>query len=666
MKTTKLMLILAALAWGCGDDDGDPMDAGTDTTDNPDSTMPDGGDDDAGDDDAGEDDAGPTATNFVLRIENVSGNGPIPGPISPGVALAHSDSAPLFTVDAEDRGEGLVAIAEDGAAGELGGAITGAVVFNTPEGEDAAGPAFPGGAYEVEFSAEPGQALSFATMFVQSNDLFLAPGEEGIAIFDGDGNPLAEQDITDQVDLWDVGSEANEAPGHGLNQAPRQSGPDVGSAEGVVRTFDSTIHALPAPAALIGVDVTESGGQYTVTLTNTAPDSGTLLSPFSPGVYALHNDTIGLFAEGEEASADLELLAEDGDPSTWEATLGGLAAVAATGTFGSGPVMGGDSVSFDVTPTAEAPILSFATMVIATNDAFFALPPSGIRLLDDADAPRSAEDVQAEIRSRLAIWDAGTEIDQIPGAGPDQPQRGGGDIGADDPMDMVRRYSGAFNALADLSGFVDVTIVNGTASGDFDVTVSTTGVAEGFPILTPVAWAVHSSDTSLFEIGMPASAGLESLAEDGATDTLATALGADAEVLASGVEGAGPMMPGGSFTFTVTPDSDNPFFSFATMLVPSNDLFLAFGPEGVALLDGDGNPRSDEDIAADIAADLVAWDAGTEQNQSGAGGSDQAPRQSGPNTGEAEGNGLVRLIPDGVWAYPAVSEIVRVTVRPAE
>lgn len=45
------------------------------------------------------------------------------------------------------------------------------------------GPAFPGDAYEFTFTASSGDRLGFATMFVQSNDLFFATPPEGIAFW---------------------------------------------------------------------------------------------------------------------------------------------------------------------------------------------------------------------------------------------------------------------------------------------------------------------------------------------------------------------------------------------------------------------------------------------------------------------------------------------------
>ena len=104
-----------------------------------------------------------------------------------------------------------------------------------PDGADGPGPAFPGSSYSFSFEASAGDHLSFATMFVQSNDLFFGPDEEGIALFDDMGHPI-EGRVTRQIDLWDAGTEVNQEPGVGADQAPRQAGPNTGSDEvGVVQ-----------------------------------------------------------------------------------------------------------------------------------------------------------------------------------------------------------------------------------------------------------------------------------------------------------------------------------------------------------------------------------------------------------------------------------------------
>ena len=91
---------------------------------------------------------------------------------------------------------------------------------------------------------------------------------------------------------------------------------------------------------------------------------------------------------------------------------------------------------------------------------------------------------------------------------------------------------------------------------------------------------------------------------------------------------------------------------------------MAFGPGGIELLTEAGERRSNEDIAADIEASLLAWDAGTERNQAGAAGPDQAPHQAGPNTGADEGDATVRMLNDPVWRYPMLSDVLRVTIIP--
>ena len=67
-------------------------------------------------------------------------------------------------------------------------------------------------------------------MFVQSNDLFFGPDEDGIALFDDMGHPIDGR-VTRHIDLWDAETEVNQEPGVGADQAPRQAGPDTGADE---------------------------------------------------------------------------------------------------------------------------------------------------------------------------------------------------------------------------------------------------------------------------------------------------------------------------------------------------------------------------------------------------------------------------------------------------
>ena len=197
-------------------------------------------------------------TNFVVRIENIDDAEGLTV-LAPGAYELNDHPVSFFTPGEADRGEGLEALAEDGDPSILVGMINQMMadmddemddsmdegmmsfvtnVFNTPVGADAPGPAGPGAAYEFSIAAYPGQYLTFATMFVHSNDWFFAPDQDGIALFDADGVALSG-DITELVYLWDAGTEVDQTPGEGADQPPSQAGPNTGEAEnGVVELVE--------------------------------------------------------------------------------------------------------------------------------------------------------------------------------------------------------------------------------------------------------------------------------------------------------------------------------------------------------------------------------------------------------------------------------------------
>jgi hypothetical protein len=186
---------------------------------------------------------------FTVRIENVSAanalklsNGKTePVGVAPVLYVIHTNRAPLFMSGEPDRGKGLEALAEDGPTAPLEKSLKGqpGIVHvgstDTPVGASSPGDIWPGQHFEFKVTAKLGERLTIATMLVQTNDLFYAPREEGIALFDASGKPI-RGDVTSQILLWDAGTEVNEEPGLGPNQAPLQSAPNTGPAEhGVVR-----------------------------------------------------------------------------------------------------------------------------------------------------------------------------------------------------------------------------------------------------------------------------------------------------------------------------------------------------------------------------------------------------------------------------------------------
>jgi len=168
-------------------------------------------------------------SEFTVTVEVLSDSDT---PIAPLAWAIHTGPNPFVTGDMGERLRGLEALAEDGdpekAAETLGmmDMVVAHGVAATPVGQADPGPAFPGAAYSFTVKAHEGERLSFATMYVQSNDLFYSPFGDGLPLF-ATGAPVAG-DVTDRIVLYDAGTEVNEEPGMGPNQAPRQSGPNSG------------------------------------------------------------------------------------------------------------------------------------------------------------------------------------------------------------------------------------------------------------------------------------------------------------------------------------------------------------------------------------------------------------------------------------------------------
>jgi hypothetical protein len=186
--------------------------------------------------------------SFKVRIENISdpegytaSDGTRwPFALSPGLWVLDRKGAELFQEGKPALMNGLEAQAEDGNPSGLIKSFEGHHasnlygVFNTPVGANMPGPITPGAAYEFTFKASAGMKLNMAMMFGQSNDLFYAPAR-AFDLFDSKGLPVSG-DITRRFVLWNAGTERDEEPGVGANQAPRQKAPNTGDAEnGVVR-----------------------------------------------------------------------------------------------------------------------------------------------------------------------------------------------------------------------------------------------------------------------------------------------------------------------------------------------------------------------------------------------------------------------------------------------
>ncbi|HRH42983.1 MAG TPA: spondin domain-containing protein [Pyrinomonadaceae bacterium] len=202
---------------------------------------------------------------FKVRIENISTGEQMnpsgtkyPFALSPGMYVVSEKEMPLFKVG-KKAAMGIEMQAEDGnpmglieaLSGKVGNARLG--FFNKPVGAEMPAPILPGGAFEFEVDAVEGQKLTLTTMFGQSNDLFYAPSK-AINLFEK-GQPLSG-DITDKLMLWDAGTEVNEEPGTGANQAPRQKMANMGMDEKSVVKLVTDNFKYPDTKSVLRVTVT--------------------------------------------------------------------------------------------------------------------------------------------------------------------------------------------------------------------------------------------------------------------------------------------------------------------------------------------------------------------------------------------------------------------------
>jgi hypothetical protein len=176
---------------------------------------------------------------------------------------------------------------------------------------------FPGQEISIRFSAGKGQALSFATMYGWSNDLFFAPANPGISLFDDNGMPI-EGDVSAQIRLWDNGTRMNQAPGMGVSHpGTAQNGPvmEVNGTDAQGNTY------LAASQLMKGTLKYEGNSVFTFTIRNISGGTANE-TPFSPGVWAVSNMLGGnllnaapLYESGKPTANGLTMLAEAGDNS---------------------------------------------------------------------------------------------------------------------------------------------------------------------------------------------------------------------------------------------------------------------------------------------------------------------------------------------------------------
>ena len=367
----------------------------------------------------------------------------------------------------------------------------------------------PGQSVSIDFSAAKGEAITFATMYGASNDLFFAPGNPGIKVYDAAGNPI-EGDVSAQVKLWDNGTRINQHPGATVihpGTADNKSVTEVNGTDAQGNTY------LPASELVKATLKYNGNSMFTLTLQNTSGGTANE-TPLSPGVWAISyiaggnllnaapifttgqpsangltsiaemgnnvplstylSSLTGIFTPlspvlvviyngidnplykvGEkDRNEGLQQLAQKGDASVLAASLKGKPGIkevyilpAATTTVLL-PAIGdqaGSSVSQDIS-VSKGDRLAIATMYGFSNDWFFATGANGIDPTKKGDASAS-----------IGLYDDGTAVNQFPGAGVTQFNLAGTPLTESVPV-MAVPNPNAFTTLPAIPDMIKVTI----------------------------------------------------------------------------------------------------------------------------------------------------------------------------------------------------------------
>lgn len=186
-------------------------------------------------------------------------------------------------------------------------------------------------------------------------------------------------------------------------------------------------------------------------------------------------------------------------------------------------------------------------------------------------------------------------------------------------------------------------VVAGAASAqDLSITIENMGPVGGFSF-TPVWFAAHNGSFDGFNVGSAGSAGITAIAEGGDTGPISAAFaGSGMDTTVAQLTGAPVFSPGESqnAVFNVGDASVNRYLSFASMIVPTNDLFFGNDdPAAYEVFDASGNFNGPFEILV-FGGDI--YDNGSEVNDALGG----AAFSANGGLGATEGGVITRFFDD--------------------
>jgi hypothetical protein len=187
----------------------------------------------------------------------------------------------------------------------------------------------------------------------------------------------------------------------------------------------STIAVSLLTLATLCLSLPAQAEQYFITVTDLVPGGPDTGQPFTPPLGVVHDAGYSLFAPGAMATAGLEVLAEDGDPTMLAGEAMASASVYAVEVGAAGPFF--DEVTFTI-DGAPGQLFSVVTMLARSNDLI-----TGVH---DIVLPAGPA-----VSMMTNVYDAGTEMNT--GLIEHIPFYGNAFVGPDEsmPIAMINSYT---------------------------------------------------------------------------------------------------------------------------------------------------------------------------------------------------------------------------------
>ncbi len=185
--------------------------------------------------------------------------------------------------------------------------------------------------------------------------------------------------------------------------------------------------------------IPDTRAEFTVTIENLTGTEEAPSAILSRGVFFTQRGGHPLFFNlSFDYGQGLENLAEDGINDTLFNSMTMRRDIIEVGVFPD--ILPGESETFNIS-ASYGESFNFASMFTESNDAFYAYNDDGLSLFHPDGDP-----ISGDFTRKIFLWDAGTELNEVPYEGPNQPLRQSAmNQGETTPFERIRLINDGFD-----------------------------------------------------------------------------------------------------------------------------------------------------------------------------------------------------------------------------